>query len=101
MRLRKVRMPLANPSLIALATDQRGLRHRLLPLRDCFGATSAPCSYRIPDDSIAPLALRAAYASSFDARVPWWFARSSIRQVYFLPFSFSFVIALLNSVVSR
>jgi hypothetical protein len=47
------------------------------------------------------LALRAAYASSFDARVPWWFARSSIRQVYFLPFSFSFVIALLNSVVSR
>jgi hypothetical protein len=94
-------MPLANPSLIALATGQRGLRHRLLPLRDCFGATSAPCSYRIPDDSIAPwhcgrpMPVRLMLVCRGGSLV------RRFGKFYFLPFSFSFVIALLNSVVSR
>ena len=43
--------------------SERG-RHRPLPLRDCFGSISAPVQLPHPDDSVAPFAMRADYASS-------------------------------------
>jgi len=101
VRPRKVRMPLADPSLFAPATGQSRLRHRLLPFGHCFSAFSAKMQLEHSRWLLCPLCTAGGLCPfvwcSCDAAV-----RSFVnRQVYFLPFSFSFVIALLNWVVSR